>query len=126
MIGYVLEGIEFDVEQGLWLRRWGRRPHDLTKATALVRAEFATWPKLLPIYSHRFLASEPCRAGNPVFSIVQTDIIYYGSNLGNYLLNEFIPGSAGESLNYEQVQRVDIWSDFAESIEPQLGPPLRS
>ena len=125
MIGRVLEGIEFDVEHGLWLERWGRRPHGLAPAIALVRNDFATWPRLLPIYAHRFLAAEPCRTGNPVFSIVQTDIIYYGSDLGNYLMNEFISEPSAERLN-GRIQRVDVWSDFAEQIEPPLGPPRRS
>jgi hypothetical protein len=124
-VGQVLHGIEFDVEHGLWLERWGRRPHDLTQAIALVRSDFATWPRLLPIYGHRFLAAEPCRSGNPVFSIVQTDIIYYGSDLGNYLMNEFIYEPAAGHLNSTRIQRVDVWSDFAEGREPPLGPPRR-
>jgi hypothetical protein len=125
-VGWVLHGIEFDVEHGLWLERWGRRPHKLATAVALVRNDFATWPRLLPIYGHRFLAAEPCRTGNPVFSIVQTDIIYYGSDLGNYLMNEFISDPPVEHLNYKRIRRVDVWSDFAERIEPPLGPPRRS
>lgn len=49
----------------------------------------AAAPRLLPIYSHRYLLAEPCRAGNPVFSVYQSDIIVYGTDLRTYLLHEF-------------------------------------
>ena len=88
-IEWVLNGIEFDVDaNNLWLHRWGERPTELSDALVIVRTDFAKWPRLLPIYGHRFLAAEPCTPGNPVFSIKQTDIIYYGSNLAHYLINE--------------------------------------
>lgn len=123
----VLGGIEFDVEQnGLWLERWSKRPNSLRKSISLVRDDFASWPRLLPIHNHRFLAAEPCRNGNPVFSIMQTDIIYYGSDLGNYLENEFIAGRAAHQVDFDRIRRIDIWSDLAEQQEPPIGLPRRS
>jgi hypothetical protein len=38
---------------------------------------------------HRMMPDEPREAGNPVFSVHQTDIIYYGFDLLDYLRNEF-------------------------------------
>jgi hypothetical protein len=50
-------------------------------------------PKLIPIYSHRFIPEEPSEAGNPIFSVYQMDIIYYGFDLDDYLRHEFdLPG----------------------------------
>ncbi|MCP4084980.1 MAG: hypothetical protein GY745_08005 [Actinomycetia bacterium] len=48
----------------------------------------ATAPMLIPVYAHRYLPSEPCRSGNPVLSVMQTDVIYYGQNLVEYVEND--------------------------------------
>lgn len=115
-VAWVLHGIEFDIEKdNLWLERWGKKPDTLPAALEIARKDFATWPKLLPIYAHRFLAAEPCRSGNPVFSIMQTDIIYYGSDLPHYLLNEFIDRDYALHTQAQNIRRIEIWSDFAEA-----------
>jgi hypothetical protein len=114
-IRWVLHGIEFDIEKSdLWLERWGKRPVALSAALDIARKDFATWPKLLPLYGHRFLAAEPCLIGNPVFSIKQTDIIYYGADLPHYLLNEFVDHDHGLHTHLENIRKIDMWSDFAE------------
>jgi len=46
-------------------------------------------PKLIPVFGHRYLLAEPCVAGNPLFSVYQSDIIIYGPDLRGYLLREF-------------------------------------
>jgi len=113
IIQRVLEGIEFDVQMNnLWMRRWHERPRYLPDALAIVRNDFPSWPKLLPIYGHRFLAAQPNRAGNPVFSIVQTDIVYYGSDIAHYLVNEFLDHDW--PAHTQGAKHIDIWSAFAE------------
>lgn len=120
MIDDVWEGIEFDIRQDdVWLYRWGKRPHALDDAVAVARRDFTTWPKLVPIHSHRFLAAEPCATGNPVFSIVQTDIIYYGSNLANYLTNEFLDQDWAKHT--QGARHIAVWSDFAEDRDRILA-----
>jgi hypothetical protein len=116
IIDWVRKGIEFSVEKDdLWLNRWGERPEALSDALEKARTDFSTWPKLLPIYGHRFLAADPCRTGNPVFSIMGTDIIYYGANLASYLVHEFVEqGADKHALHTQDAQRIDIWSDFIE------------
>ncbi len=42
------------------------------------------------LQSRRYLIAEPCRAGNPVLSVHQSDIIAYGRDLRDYLLHEFM------------------------------------
>jgi hypothetical protein len=112
-INRVLKGIEFDIDRNkFWLDRWGRRPASLPAALEIARKDFETWPKLLPIHSHRFLAAEPCRWGNPVFSIVQTDIIYYGADLAHYLVNEFIDHDFGLHTHAQSIHEIPIWSDL--------------
>jgi len=123
LIGWVLHGIEFDVEHNKeWLDRWGKRPRATHDALELARRDFSTWPKLLPIFGHRFLAAEPCREGNPVFSIMQTDIIYYGADLANYLEMEFLPSATSRAVDFSRIKQVPVWSDFAENREPPVGP----
>jgi hypothetical protein len=115
-IEWVLHGVEFDIEKNnLWLDRWGSKPDELSAALNAARKDFETWPKLLPIYGHRFLAAEPCCEGNPVFSIMQTDIIYYGANLAHYLLNEFVDQNYTLHTSARKIRRIEVWSGFAES-----------
>jgi hypothetical protein len=114
-IDSVWEGIEYDIDRNkFWLGRWGRRPAALSAALKIASNDFETWPKLLPISGHRFLAAEPCRCGNPVFSIKQaTDIIYYGANLAHYLVNEFIDHDHALHTRAQSIQTIPVWSDLA-------------
>jgi hypothetical protein len=115
LIHWVRKGIEFDIEHAcLWLERWGEKPRVLSEALDIASKDFETWPKLLAILGHRFLAAEPCRSGNPVFSIVQTDIIYYGADLAHYFLNEFVDHDHAFHTSPE-IRRIDVWSDFADA-----------
>jgi hypothetical protein len=84
-----LEGILFDVKHNFWLDEWGTRPEMLGDALELVTDLFHSAPRLIPIYSHRMMPAEPHLAGNPVFSVHQTDIIHYGFDLDDYFRNEF-------------------------------------
>lgn len=84
------DGILFDVEfNGFWLAQWGPRPPDRGAALAVARERVAATPILVPIYGHRYVPSEPHVAGNPVLSVVQSDVILYGYDLADYLWREF-------------------------------------
>lgn len=85
-----LEGFLFDVENnGFWFDGWGAKPSTSFERRARVERAFVDYPTMIPIYSHRYLPDSPCEAGNPVFSIHQTDIIYYGYDLASYFRAEF-------------------------------------
>ena len=104
-------GILFDVEHnGFWLDEWGPRPPSLVEAQRIASEVVATAPRLIPVFKHRMMPSEPCLAGNPVFSVHQTDIIYYGVDLRDYLIHEFL---AREDVGVwpipEDVRRVPFW-----------------
>ena len=65
---------------------------------------------LIPIYSHRYMPAAPAPAGSPVFSVHQTDVIYYGSDLVSYFQSEFFNIPDRKSPTH----RVDFWSELAE------------
>ncbi len=83
-------GILFDIEHnGFWLPEWGPRPAALRDACAHVDELLRDAPKLIPVLGHRMMPAEPHAEGNPVFSVHQTDIIYYGFDLMDYFQHEF-------------------------------------
>jgi hypothetical protein len=86
----VADGLIFDVENNrLWPESWGTKPNTGQEREQRVRDLVAEAPKLIPVFEHRFLLAEPCEAGNPVFSIMQSDIIVYGADLHDYFVIEF-------------------------------------
>ena len=90
MLEWPREGLLFDVEHaGLWWPEWGERPDNEADRAEVVSAVVAASPRLIPIVGHRYIPEKPREAGNPVFSVYQSDIILYGTNLANYLDNEF-------------------------------------
>jgi len=112
MLAWPYEGLLFDVENNaLWSPEWGERPISESTRADVLRAVVAKAPKLIPLYSHRYLPASPNKAGNPVFSIVQSDIIYYGSDLANYFEREF-----GDRLTPlgPIAGQIPFWSAFAE------------
>jgi len=115
LMEWPVDGICYDVEHDdFWLDAWGRRPLALEDAITVAKANLKLAPKLIPIYGHRYLPAEPCESGNPVFSVYQTDVIYYGANLRDYILTEF------GDLSWEQAvakvsKRIPFWADLADS-----------
>lgn len=114
---WLLKGVLFDVEHNdIWLKRWGVRPDNRFDMISVVVDDFQSWPKLLPFWGG-YLPANPCEAGNPVFSVKQTDVIYIGGNLADCLISRY--------LDYEGMQSrankmIEVWSDFAEGREGVL------
>jgi SMI1/KNR4 family protein SUKH-1 len=101
----VVDGLIFDVENNhLWPESWGTKPDTVEERELRVRELVAAAPKLIPVFEHRFLLAEPCEAGNPIFSIMQSDIIVYGANLHDYFLIEFVEELLALSPNDEAVK----------------------
>jgi hypothetical protein len=83
-------GVLFDVrESGFWLDAWGRRPNAVDDAVEVASLALVSAPKLIPLYGHRYICEEPHASGNPIVSVWQTDVMYYGSDLANWVDNEF-------------------------------------
>lgn len=96
------EGVLFDVEvNAFWPEQWGARPDDAEEARRVADREVRSWPVLVPISGHSYMPAAEVRPGSPVFSVVQTDVIYYGSNLLDFFRHEYglprDPDSAGFS-----------------------------
>ncbi|MFM9861857.1 hypothetical protein RUR49_25640 [Pseudoxanthobacter sp. M-2] len=108
-LSWPLEGLLFDVENGLWRSDWGERPARAEARAGIVAALVAAAPPLIPILGHRYLPAEPFEAGNPVLSVYQSDIIYYGRDLEDYFVQEF-GGGTGPVTG--PVRRIRFWSDL--------------
>jgi hypothetical protein len=119
LIGWPLEGILWDIKNGSWLNIWGDRPENKEDQIALAKLRFANVPKMVPIYGHRFIPSEPNEMGNPIFSVHQTDIIYYGFDLSTYLANEFY-FKLNESFQIidKPNRQIDFWTWCVENMHP--------
>ncbi len=82
-------GVLFDVqENGYWHPTWGERPSRTAFALAVARRHLDEAPRLIPVYGHRYTPALP-EPGLPVLSVMQTDVIVYGTDLAAYLRHEF-------------------------------------
>jgi hypothetical protein len=123
-LGIPLRGILFDVEHNaFWLDEWGPRPKVLAEAFSVVTKLHGAAPVLIPIYIHRMMPDRPHLAGNPVFSVHQTDIIYYGSILSDYFRHEFAGGDWKSSS--EPVRDIEFWNiDRFQSVRWAKGSAM--
>jgi hypothetical protein len=115
-LDWPFESMAFDIENNaFWMEEWGIKPGDLRDAIGTAKRHVNEAPRLIPIFSHRYLPSEPPLAGNPVLSVHQTDIIFYGRDLWNYLKNEFAPGSKElywRNSKIDEFRKIRFWSDL--------------
>ena len=85
-----VRGVLVDVStNGFWPASWGSRPQDPKEALGVATVQLRRWPRLVPLYAHRFVAAGS--RGRRVFSVHQTDVISYGEDLVDYLRREFHP-----------------------------------
>lgn len=76
------------------IRECLKYPYPSPKEKYIEKSKLKEWyekaPKLLPIYGHRLVESEPHDAvESPVLSVMPHDVVVYGWDLKNYLINEF-------------------------------------
>lgn len=107
-------GMAFDIEHdSYWHASWGMRPAELVDALRVAKEQFDRLPKLIPVYGHRYISSEPREAGNPIFSVYQMDIIYYGSTLAEYFEIEFL--GLEHSKISQNIRPIRFWTEVVES-----------
>jgi hypothetical protein len=113
-LAWPFEGLLFDVEKNdLWWPEWGGRPSEAAERAEILRRVVDSAPRLIPLYSHRYIPESPGKAGNPVFSVYQSDVIYYGRDLAEYLRNEF--GRPHEvTKESKPIRYIPFWSDLVE------------
>lgn len=103
-----VEGVLFDVaENDFWYEGWGFRPGPADQAVVVARRYLLTVPRMVPLYSHRYLPAG--LSGHPVLSILQTDIVPYGSDLADWLHREFGLGSPAAE---QRRATVPFWRDL--------------
>lgn len=107
------EGLLFDVERnGLWWPEWGERPVEADDRKEVLSAALDQAPKLIPLFSHRYLPEQPYEAGNPVFSVYQSDVIYYGADLDDYFVREFSDDPAVRRASPKPLKSIPFWADM--------------
>lgn len=108
-----MDGILFDVSHdAFWAASWGPRPSSERDALEQARREVESWPTLIPIFGHRYVPAAPIRPGAPVFSVMQSDVIYYGADLFEYVRREF-GGALRDEVGVVTVE-VPPWSLLAD------------
>ncbi|MBR3917923.1 MAG: hypothetical protein IKJ59_04215 [Clostridia bacterium] len=102
LISAPYQWLKQDIDRGFWLSKWDRKTIDEL---------FENAPKLIPIYSHRYVPMLN-HADPPVISTVGRDTICYGVSLADYFFREFCNGNtAFEEMN---VPYIPLWSDILE------------
>lgn len=114
-LSWPIEGVIFDVQNnGFWPTSWGERPSDSGPIERQARDYLARVPQLVPLFSHRYLAAGAAYAPSPVFSVYQTDVIYYGDNLLDYIAHEF---NVPPLCPSRKRPHVPFWSDLADGLD---------
>ncbi len=123
-LDWPLEGILFDVQNNaFWLPTWGVRPPDPEQAISLAAAHVLNAPRLIPVYSCRYISSEPFAAGNPVFSVHQSDVLRYRSTLASFFAAEF--GFAAPEGLVAFPRRIRFWDELMCFNKDVLGRSLQ-
>ena len=98
-----------DVE---WFDGWGNEPHSQEEYIKTVRQRLKNAPKLIPIFSHRYVPSLLNSDDPPVISFHSADdLIYYGSNLLEYFAIEFGQQSLS-SIDFARIVPIPFWSEI--------------
>ncbi|MFH9250923.1 hypothetical protein ACH4LK_36510 [Streptomyces lydicus] len=106
------EGALRSVEHGYWHATWGQRPTEPHAAKAAAERHLAVVPSLVPVYAHRFLPAGYATHRHPVLSIWGTDIIYYRSDLADYVDSEFNDDHDRDWESWAPEATVPFWRDF--------------
>ena len=98
------------IKRGFWIPNWGKRPKSTNEAIKQFMEIAMKAPRLIPIYSHRYMPQLDGVENPPVISTVGIDIIYYGSDLHEYLQNEF--QRDGDFLVPQNCVYIPFWGDI--------------
>lgn len=110
-INWTLEGMIFDIKNNeFWFEEWGNKPKEISECVEICKENMKKVPRLIPIYSHRYISSEPNEENNPIFSVYQTDIICYGENLFSYFKREF--NDLKTPIKIESIKKIRFWSSI--------------
>ena len=109
-LAWPYEGLLFDVEHNvLWWPEWGARPATAEGRAEVLRQVVAAAPRLIPVFGHRYLPETPAVAGNPVFSVWQSDVILYGADLEDWAAREEY---GWDDRPWPPVREIPFWSEL--------------
>ncbi len=114
-LDWPVQGVLFDVEHnGFWHGGWGRPPEAVGERVRIARAELTGVPQLIPVFGHRYLPGIAGQVGHPVLSVYETDIIYYGADLADYLRREWLGYDAEDDRDRGACSNVPFWTGIVE------------
>ena len=107
-----VRGVLIAVElEELWPRTWGERPLQEEQALKQAGDRLKKAARLIPLYSHRYIACLPETDDMPVLSVYGGDIIYYGADLENWLEIEFC-GLPRGTIFERNLPEIPGWQDL--------------
>lgn len=116
-LDWPIDGVVFDVlNDAFWPSSWGERPADPEERERRARVQLDGVPGLVPLFGHRYVAVDPAYRPSPVFSVYQTDVVFYGDDLLDWVAHEFkvLPLHPSPTRTH-----VPFWSDLAQGSESQ-------
>ncbi|KAI5074989.1 hypothetical protein GOP47_0010950 [Adiantum capillus-veneris] len=87
-----------------WPSEWGVRPNQSADTVRSATNELKRVPTLVPVYANCYISCFPVQAGNPVFLVQDSTILYCGYDLADFFKRQaFVPrsGSTKESPMFE-------------------------
>ncbi|MCL2083610.1 MAG: hypothetical protein FWH04_10345 [Oscillospiraceae bacterium] len=117
VINRPIEGLQeelkdnFQDNDSFWCDKWGEKPNEIKKANEIMLKHYNNAPKLIPVCLHRYIPFVDGIKSTPVFSIMGTDVIYYGENLISYLEMEFDLRKRSDLIQ-DNCKYIDFWSDL--------------
>ena len=109
IINFPYEEIFNRADEVYWNDNWGVEP-DKDGYLYMVREKLRNAPKLVPVYSHRYMPITP-EINPPVLSIHGVDVIFYGMDLEDYIDIEF-GNKKQTSIQFDKLPFIDFWSDI--------------
>ena len=102
----------------LWWPEWGERPASPADQKEKLAGIVASAPKLIPLVGIRYIPEEPHERGNPIFSIMGSDIIHYGANLTDWLERER-GGLQGQRKPWPPIKEIPFWGQAVRYSEDE-------
>ena len=70
------------------------------------------YPTLIPVFSNRYMPAAPPEAGNPVFSIQQSEVMLCGADLASCLESSFGVPNPGPTPT--EIRSIPYWREMIE------------
>lgn len=97
-------------EEVYWCEDWGKEPEEEDLFKEEVRKRLRIAPKLVPIFSHRYMPVIS-NENPPIISVHGVDIIYYGEDIEDYFKVEF-GEKEQNTINFKYIKPIPFWTDI--------------